>query len=116
MTKSTKRGFAVISLIISLVFLAFIVVLVVFYLGRQDKAGREETTTPLARARSVECLAQIKKVEMQVHLYYVEKNQYPGELRSLEGISDSDLLCPVTQSFYLYDSRTGRLSCPDHTK
>ena len=59
---------------------------------------------------------QIKKVELKVHLYYVEKSQYPEDLSSLEGVSDIDLRCPVTKNIYLYDPSTGRISCPDHKK
>jgi hypothetical protein len=116
MAKVTRGGFAAISLVLSLVILAFVVVIAVAYLGRQQSGAPGGTSTPLVRARSVECLAQIKKVEMQVHLHYVEKGQYPEELCILEGVSESDLRCPVTESLYLYDSETGRIFCPDHTK
>ncbi|KPK63864.1 hypothetical protein AMJ83_05290 [candidate division WOR_3 bacterium SM23_42] len=116
MAKATRGGFTAISLVLSLVILAFVVVIGIAYLGRQQSGASGDTSTPLARARSVECLAQIKKVEMHVHLHYVEKGQYPKALRGLEGVSDSDLRCPVTESLYRYDSETGRIFCPDHTK
>ena len=116
MAKLTRRGFAVISLVLALVVIALIVVVAVAYLGRQESAGPGEVSAPIARAKGVDCLAQIKKVELQVHLYYVEKSQYPEDLSGLEGVSDSDLQCPVTNSIYLYDPSTGRISCPDHAK
>ena len=116
MAKLTQRGFAAISLVLALVVIALIVVVAVAFLGRQESAGPGHVLAPIARAKSVDCLAQIRKVELQVHLYYVENSRYPEDLSRLEGLSDSDLQCPVTKSIYLYDPSTGRISCPDHTK
>jgi hypothetical protein len=72
--------------------------------------------SPVQRAKSVECLAQIRKLELQVQLHSVQSGRYPESLGMLEGLSESDLHCPVTHNYYLYDSQSGRVSCPDHIR
>jgi hypothetical protein len=71
---------------------------------------------PVQRAKSVECLAQIRKVEMQVQLYSVQNGRYPERLDMLEALAEPDLHCPVTKSRYMYDPQSGRVSCPDHLR
>ena len=72
--------------------------------------------SPIERARNVQCLAQIEKIDMQVQLYRVRHGQYPENLEDVEDLSPQDLRCPVTQSPYQYDPQSGRVACPDHLR
>jgi hypothetical protein len=111
-----RPGLAALSLIIALVIIALMAFLAVRYFagpGGSETGGRD---SPIARARDVQCLAQIKKIEMQVQIYSVRHGQYPDNLEVLEDLVPEDLCCPVTQSPYQYDPQSGRVSCPDHIR
>jgi hypothetical protein len=70
----------------------------------------------MERVRNVECLAQARKIETEVQIYYVREGVYPADLLDLPGVAESDLCCPVTNSQYLYDPETGKIHCPDHIR
>jgi hypothetical protein len=104
------------SLIIALLIVALITFLIISYTLGKGGATSAGVRSPIQRAKSVECLAQIKKVEMQVQLYSAEHGRYPENLEAVEGLTDADLRCPVTGKYYLYDAASGRVSCQDHVR
>jgi hypothetical protein len=107
-------GFGVIVLILSLLTIAVVVfVAISLYTGR-GSVGSESIGTPIDRAKSIECEAQIRKVKMQLQIYRFENDKYPARLNLVEGLSNPDLQCPVTGSSFEYDAASGRVSCPDH--
>jgi len=116
MEKRRRSGFAALSLIMSLLVIALIALFAVVYF--RGKRGPESPSgdSPIQRARNVQCLAQIKKIEMQVQLYSVQNGRYPEDLGMLEGLAEPDLRCPITQRHYQYDPQSGRVSCPDHIR
>jgi competence protein ComGC len=114
--KGRRSGFAALSLIISLLVVALTVFLVISYLLRQQDKTPEGIDSPIQRARNVQCLAQIKNIELQVQLYSVQNGRYPDNLEMLEDLAAPDLRCPITQSYYQYDPQSGRVSCPDHIR
>jgi len=116
MQKRRRSGFTALSLIFSLVVIVLIAFLVIGYLSGQRDGIPGAVDSPIKRARSVECLAQIKIIEMQIQLYSVQNGRYPESLSGIEGLSASDLRCPVTQNNYRYDVQSGRVSCPDHIR
>lgn len=116
MKKRQDTGFAALSLIISLLVIAVIAFLVISYSLGNRGVPSSTAQSPLQRAKNVECLAQIKKIEMQVHLYSVQNGKYPVNLGEVEGLFDSDLRCPVTGNPFLYDPESGRVSCQDHRR
>ena len=111
-----RSGITAITLVISLLILAVITFTVITFLLGPQRGGPGDVASPVQRAKSVECLAEIRKIEMQVQLYSVQNGRYPESLEILEGLAEPDLYCPVTQSRYLYDPQSGRVSCPDHTR
>lgn len=116
MKKGPRPGFAGLSLVISLLIVALIAFLVISYLVGQRGQMSGGVVSPIQRAKNVECLAQIEKIEMQVNLYSVQNGKYPENLGELDDLLESDLRCPVTGNAYLYDSESGRVSCQDHRR
>jgi hypothetical protein len=114
--KRICRGFTALSLIISLVVIAFIAFFAVILLKDPQGEGGEGAESPIQRARNVQCLAQIEKIEMEVQLYGVQHGHYPARLDMLGGLEQTDLYCPVTRTRYEYDPQSGKLSCPDHIR
>jgi hypothetical protein len=109
-------GFAAISLIVALLITALLAFFAVLYFSGQHGLDSAGSKSPIQRAKNVQCLAQIKKLEMQVQLYSAQNGRYPENLEMLDGLNEIDLYCPVTQSRYGYDLRSGRISCPDHSQ
>jgi competence protein ComGC len=116
MMPKQRSGITTIMLVISLLIVAVTTVIVISYLIGQHLGGSGNMVTSVQRAKSVECLAQIRKIEMQVQLYSVQHGRYPESLEILDVFTDSDLHCPVTQNRYIYDPQSGRIYCPDHTR
>ncbi|UCD06074.1 MAG: hypothetical protein JSV98_02255 [candidate division WOR-3 bacterium] len=110
------RGFGVITLVLSLIVVAIVVFIAMALYTGQGSLGPEDIRTPVERARSVECEALVRKVKIQVDLYRFENDRYPQHLGVLEGLSDTDLRCPVTDTPYQYDNESGRVWCPAHER
>ncbi|UCF70354.1 MAG: type II secretion system protein GspG [candidate division WOR-3 bacterium] len=108
-------GLSALSLIMSLLVVGLVAFLVIGYMSGKG-GGDSAAVSPIERAQSVECLAQVKKIEIQVQMYSVQNGRYPETLEMVEGISERDLHCPVTQNAYDYDPQSGRVSCPDHIR
>lgn len=116
MEHSRHRGFAAMTLIAALLIIALMAFIAIRYFAGQPGSESEGKGSPIERARNVQCLALIEKIEMQVQLYNVRNGQYPENLEVVEDLSPQDLCCPVTQSPYQYDPQSGRVSCPDHIR
>ncbi len=116
MLKPFRPGFTAISLVISLIIIAVLAFFAIYYYRGQASSGPRDLISPMERARSVECLAQIRKIETEVQVHYVREGVYPADLLDLNALADSDLYCPVTNSQYLYDPETGQVRCPDHIR
>lgn len=106
---------AAIALVIALLIIGIIVIaaLSVYTGGAGDK---ESVTSPIERTKNVQCLSQIRRVEMSIQTYRYECGHFPQSLSELDDMSERDFYCPVTGSPYDYDQETGRLTCPDHTR
>lgn len=109
-------GFAAISLIVALLIIALVAFFAIRYFGGQRGLESVGSESPIHRAKSVQCMAQIKKIEMQIQVNGVQNGRYPRNLGEVKGLSESDMHCPVTGSHYLYDVESGRVSCPDHIR
>jgi hypothetical protein len=110
------RGIGVIVLIVSVLAIAVAVFIAMsLYTGRGG-VEPQDITAPIDRARDIGCASQIRKIEMQIQIYRVENDQYPQRLEMLEGLSDLDFCCPVTNNRYYYDASSGQVSCPDHIR
>ena len=116
MKRPFREGFTAISLVISMIIIAVIAFFAIYYYHGQESSGPGNMTSPIERARSVECLAQVRKIEIEVRLCYIREGFYPAHLLGLNGLAESDLYCPVTNNQYLYDPETGLVSCPDHIR
>lgn len=116
MKSNVGKIIGLISIIISLLVGAILLVTSInIYTGGRNQ-GAESVTAPIERAKSVECLSQIRKIEMAIQIYYVENTRYPERLEGITDLSNQDLYCPLTQKPYNYEPTTGRVRCPDHTK
>jgi hypothetical protein len=114
--KDRRYGFTALSAIISLLIIALVAFFAILYYQGQRSLESGDIGSPIQRAKNVQCLAQIKKIEMQIQVNGVQNGRYPGDLGKVKGLSESDLRCPVTGSHYLYDVESGRVSCPDHIR
>jgi len=110
------RGFGVIALVLSLVVVAIVVFVAMTLYTGQGNLGPDDIRSPVERARSVECEALVRKVKTQVDLYRFENDRYPQSLDLLEGLSATDLSCPVTDTHYQYDHESGEVWCPAHMR
>jgi hypothetical protein len=114
--KDRRYGFTALSAIISLLIIALVAFFAILYYQGQRSLESGDIGSPIQRVKNVQCLAQIKKIEMQIQVNGVQNGRYPGDLGKVKGLSESDLRCPVTGSHYLYNAKSGRVSCPDHIR
>ncbi len=108
------QGMALISIILSLLIVAIIILtaLMLYKGGSTQETG--SVTTPIEKGKAIKCLAQIRRVEIAIKMYQAENSNYPSTLDELETLSSEDFYCPVTNSPYGYDPHTGKVTCPDH--
>lgn len=116
MARSLRRGVTAISLVISMIIIAALAFFAIYYYRGQVSSGPGNLKSPMERVRSVECLAQVRKIDTEVRMYYVRESVFPAHLLDLDGLAESDLYCPVTNSQYLYNAETGQVHCPDHIR
>ncbi len=110
------RGIAFLAIMISLI-VALIVIYAAITLYTGGKDTKEETiTTPIERGRSVQCLAQMRRVEAAIQIYRLENGRYPSALNEVEDLTGDDYYCPVTNNAYYYDPVTGNVTCQDHAR
>lgn len=114
MKQVSHGGFGIVGLVLSLLVVTAMVMIAISLYTGQGRAGSEDLDTPVQRARSIECEAQLRKVKIQVDLYRFDNDRFPEGLDAIEGLSTTDLRCPVTGSPYEYDTGSGLISCPDH--
>lgn len=113
MATTRSSGFAVISIVISLIVAAILMIAILsLYKGGKD-ADSEALETPIERASILQCRAQIRTLETSITLYRAENGAYPGNL-DLLAASTGQRQCPVTGNSYHYDAETGEVGCPDH--
>lgn len=114
MKRSLPNGMGVIMLIISVLAIAVAVFIAMSLYTNRGGVDTQDLAAPIDRASDINCASQIRKIEMQIQVYRVENDQYPQQLEQLEGLSDMDFCCPVTNDRYYYDAGSGQVSCPDH--
>lgn len=108
-----SSGLAVISIAISLL-VAAILVIVVLSLYKGGQGVSEDTLeTPIERAKALQCLTQVRSLETEITLFRSENGVFPGNLHAVTS-SVSQRQCPVTKNAYLYNAKTGQVNCPDH--
>ena len=116
MKSTSKSGLTSLSLIIALLIMAFLAFFAIRYFTGQHGVDSRGSESPLQRAKSVQCFAQIKKIELQIQLFSAQNGRYPENLEMLDELDELDLYCPVTQSQYEYIQQMGRVYCPDHPR
>ena len=109
-----SRGMAVITLIISMVITALLVVLALLLFTRSTTIDEGGVTAPIEKGKSVQCLAQRRRVETSLQMYQAEHGRFPSSLNDLTDLSDDEFQCPVTKASYMYQPITGKMICPDH--
>jgi hypothetical protein len=109
-----SRGMAVITLVISMVIAALLVVVALSIFTRRTSAGEDSVTGPIEKGRSIQCLAQRRGVETSLQLYRAEHGNYPAYLDDLTDLTGREFRCPATDTPYVYDQGAGKLVCPDH--
>lgn len=112
--KQKSQGMAVITLVLSMVIAALLVVAAFMIFTRRISDEEGAVTAPIEKGKSVQCLAQRRRVETSLHVYRVEHGSFPASLDDLVDFSEKEFQCPVTSTPYLYDWDVGRLTCPDH--
>ncbi|UCC12522.1 MAG: hypothetical protein JSW02_03025 [candidate division WOR-3 bacterium] len=109
-----SRGMAVITLAISMVLAAILVVIALALFTRSTPTEEGGIAAPIEKGKSVQCLAQRRRVEASVQMYWAEHGSFPASLDDLADMFDEEFLCPVTGASYIYHRATGKLTCPDH--
>ena len=109
-----SRGMAVITLVIAMVLAALLVVIALRVFTRSAPTEEGGVTAPIERGKSVQCLAQLRRVETSLQMYRAEHGRFPDKLDDLTDLSDEEFECPVTGVWYIYHRDAGKLSCPDH--
>ena len=114
MKKINSQGMALISIVISLVITAILIVVVLtLYTG--GKTGEDDViTSPIERSKSVQCLSQIRRLDIGIQMFLAENSRYPASLDELEDFSEDEFYCPATNNKYNYNSGSGKITCPDH--
>lgn len=107
---------AFITIILSLLIVAIIILtaLMLYRGGTTHETG--PVTRPIEKGKAVQCLAQVRRVEMAIKTYQAVTGNYPSTLDELETLSPEDFYCPVTNNPYEYNPRTGTVTCPDHPR
>ncbi len=107
---------ALLSIILSLIIITIIILiaLMLYRGGTTHETG--SVTAPIEKGKAVQCLAQVRRVEMAIKMYQTENSTYPSTLDELKTLSSEDFYCPVTNSHYEYNPRTGKVTCPDHPR
>ncbi len=106
---------AFLSVILSLLIVA-VIILAALMLYKGSPTQGNSVTSPIERGKAVQCLAQVRRVELAIRMYQANKGTYPSSLDELETLSSEDFYCPVTGSPFDYDPRTGKVTCPDHAR
>jgi hypothetical protein len=98
-----------------LILIAVIVVAIILFWPAKPKTEPSSTlSVPIERAKNIQCLTQLRKVTAAIQMSAAENGKYPGRLQDLDVLSGTDLICPVSNRAYRYDSISGRVSCPGH--
>jgi len=110
------RGFALVGLLL-VVLIIGLATAVYLGLGRSQSDGNGEdglaTTTPgraIEKAKSVECANNLRQLRMLIQTEMTVEGEYPRKLNADSGGALTH--CPVSGKAYVYDPRTGRVSCP----
>lgn len=111
-----ERRIGVVGVLVGVLMVAIVIVvaLVIFRPARPKSEPAPQLNVPIERAKKIKCLAQLNKVNTAIQLYGAENGNYPSRLEDLTVLSSADLICPVSNRAYLYDSESGRASCPGH--
>ena len=117
MKLNNSKGMALITAIVALVIVGILVYFVMktytaSFPKRED--GTPDLQSPIDRGKGVQCLAQRKRVETAVKMYSVQNGVLPSSLSEVSGLTDKDLRCPITGNPFSYNSKSGRVTCPDH--
>ncbi len=114
MKLKNNRGLGLISILISLIIAAAVVILAIT-MYTEGKDANKSIKHPIQRAKSAQCLSRIKKIETSIQIYRVEHGKNPPSLEDLSNLQEDDFHCPVTHSRYNYDPANGKVTCPDHS-
>ena len=109
-----SRGMAVVALVISMFIAALLVVIALLLFTHSTAIEDGGVAAPIEKGKSVQCLAQRRRVETSLQMHRAEHGRFPASLDDLADLSDEEFHCPVTGAPYIYQPITGILSCPDH--
>ena len=87
------------------------------YLGTgKNSVGQTTIQAPIQRARGVDCANNLQQIRYALTMSQQTNERFPANLNELaasgSGLSREMLYCPESKQPYLYDLRTGRVSCP----
>lgn len=122
MLRDTRGQWAIIEIVVVvaiLVVLAYI--FVPRYIGGTPGEDSGEAGTPIGRAKSVDCMNNLRNIRVAVSMYrQTNEDRLPASIADLEssGISGSVTRCPISGAAYSYDPATGQVRCatPGHER
>lgn len=89
------------------------------HISSQQQQQKQTQTTlgaVMDRGKSVECLNNLQQIRQLITMYQIEHDANPPNLTALNLPAGIQARCPVTGAGYIYDPRTGRVTCPRHPK
>ena len=73
----------------------------------------------IERGRSVGCDSNVRQLQQAVGMFQMDQERFPASLQELQQSNYTGgmpLTCPVTGEAYGYDSQTGQVWCPTHSR
>jgi len=109
-------------MLVSLIIIALLIG--TFYIGYvkvkkvEEEQRKAETTLGkvMEKGKGVECLNNLQQLRQLITMYQIDHGSNPPSLKELSPPPGVTLRCPVTGVEYIYDPRTGRVTCPQHPK
>ena len=106
----SKRGFALVELLVVVVIIMLLVLAYFGYVGHNKHAGKQAKTTmgqALDKGHSVECMNNLNQLRQELQMRYQENEKYPDTLAGFAVPAK----CPVSGQPYTYDPQTGTVKC-----
>lgn len=78
------------------------------------KTAASVPTGVIDRAQDIECRTRLRILDNALQVYATENGHPPEHLDQLPEVDPAAAFCPVTGQAYVYDARSGHVSCPGH--
>jgi len=118
MSRVGRRGsWTLIELLVAVVILVALAAwLLPRYLTSSKNAAGQTIQAPIQRAQGVDCANNLRQIRLAITMAQQTDEHFPASLNELltngSGLSRQMLVCPDSKMPYVYDSATGRVSCP----